>query len=530
MFRGSDPGAWVGSLAEQALDDVTQPISYWLDTTEGEDPPSSPLPAEPVDVAVVGAGILGLTTAVYLAGEGLSVAVLERDRVAAATTGHTTAKVTALHGTIYHRILGDHGVDVAIAYAAANRWGVEEVRRLSAACDIDCGWDVLPAYTYATDDEGAAIIEKEAAAAIRAGLPVATEAPDIGLPFPVAASVRLDRQGLFHPRRYGLGLTEVLRSEGVPVVTGCDVRNVTSDGQLETSHGPLLARSVVLATHLPFLNRGGQFAITQPSRSYAIAARIQQEAPPGMYLAAGSPTRSVRPVSLTGDEVVVGGEGHIAGRDTDTRRRYEALAAWAREAYPRATITHRWSAHDYVPATGLPSIGRLPSPGRPIYTATGFAKWGITTSTAAARILTDVVLGRDHPWPALAGASLRRLGVATPPAFRFNAEVAQRFVGDRLRSRGAVDLDSLAPGGAMVGMLAGRRVAAHRGDDGSLHVVAARCTHLGCIVQWNTAERTWDCPCHGSRFSPEGAVVHGPALDPLETVRPTAESELRGDD
>ncbi len=181
--------------------------SYWTDSTAGEDPPSAPLPSDPVDVAVVGAGIVGLTTALRLADQGITVALLERDRVAGGTTGHTTAKVTALHGAAYHSLL-DLGAEVVRTYAAANQWAVGEMARL--ADDIDCDWLTAPAYTYTTDPTQVDVIEQEVTAAKEAGLPVTHESGDIGLPFAVLAAVKLTDQAMFHPRRYGLGLARLL--------------------------------------------------------------------------------------------------------------------------------------------------------------------------------------------------------------------------------------------------------------------------------------------------------------------------------
>ncbi|HEX2368500.1 MAG TPA: FAD-dependent oxidoreductase [Acidimicrobiia bacterium] len=488
--------------------------SYWMDSTSGEDPPSSSLPEGPVDVAVVGAGIVGLTTALRLADQGLSVALLERDRVAGGTTGHTTAKVTSLHGAAYHGLLADQGRDVARAYAAANQWAVAEVARLAA--EVDCDWVSAPAYTYTNDPAQLEVIEREVAAAQESGLPVTHESGDVGLPFPVSAAVRLADQGMFHPRRYSLGITRLLTSGGVTVSTECPVLEVKSNGLLETSQGTIRAGAIVLATQLPLLNRGGHFAATQPSTSYAMAATVEGDPPVGMYLGVGADGHSVRP--LTTDSIIVGGGAHVTGRDPDSHRRLETLEQWTRGVFPVLSVTHRWSAQDYIPATRLPSVGRIPSIGVPLFAATGFAKWGMTNGTVAARIIGELVSGRPHPWPELAGLSARRVWGAFPTILRFNAEVGGRFVGDRVGGSHHLELDAIPPGGAAVGTIMDRRVAAHRDLTGHLDLVDATCTHLGCIVGWNTAEESWDCPCHGSRFAADGSVLHGPAVEPLERV------------
>ena len=361
-------------------------------------------------MAVVGAGIVGLTTALRLADQGLSVALLERDRVAGGTTGHTTAKVTSLHGAAYHRLLADQGRDVARAYAAANQWAVAEVARLAA--EVDCDWVSAPAYTYTDDPAHLEVIEQEVAAAQEAGLPVTHESGDVGLPFPVSAAVRLADQGMFHPRRYSLGIIRLLTSRGVTVSTECPVLEVNSNGLLETGQGTVRAGAVVLATQLPLLNRGGHFAATQPSTSYAMAATIEGDPPVGMYLGVGADGHSVRPLAT--DSIIVGGGGHVTGRDPDSHRRLDTLEQWTRGVFPVVSVTHRWSAQDYIPATRLPSVGRIPSIGVPLFAATGFAKWGMTNGTVAARIIGELVSGRPHPWPELAGLSARRAWGASP--------------------------------------------------------------------------------------------------------------------
>jgi nitrite reductase/ring-hydroxylating ferredoxin subunit len=328
---------------------------------------------------------------------------------------------------------------------------------------------------------------------------------------------------MFHPRRYSLGIIGLLLSRGVTVSTECPVLEVNSNGLLETGRGTIRARAVVLATHLPLLNRGGHFAVTQPSTSYAMAATIGGEPPMGMYLGIGADAHSVRPLAT--DSIIVGGGSHVTGRDPESQLRFDTLEQWARGVFPVLSVTHRWSAQDYVPATSLPSVGRIPSIGVPIFAATGFAKWGMTNGTVAARIIGELVSGRPHPWPALAALSAGRAWRALPNIVRFNSDVGGRFVGDRMARARPLQLDAIPPGGGAVGTVGDRRVAAHRDRAGQLHLVSATCTHLGCIVGWNTAEESWDCPCHGSRFAPDGAVLHGPAVEPLEMVVLDADAE-----
>ena len=494
--------------------------SYWIDTAPGGDFPtyrSEPGPG--VDVAVVGGGITGLTVALLLQRVGLSVAVLEAGRVAAGVTGHTTAKVTSLHGLTYQSVEQKFGPDGARLYAEANQAALAEMARLVAELSIDCDFERLPAFTYTEDERSVGRIDVEVGAAARAGLP-ATFTTEVDLPYPVAGAVRVEDQAQFHPRRYCLGLAAAIVAGGGAIYERCRVLDV-DEGEpcrVRTEGGDLAAGHVVLATQLPTVDPAGLFARTHPQRSYALVAELAGRAPRGMYLSADQPTRSVRPV---GERLVlIGGEGHKVGQDPDTRRRYDALEAFARERFPVVAITHRWSAQDYMPADQVPYIGRLAPWSNRRLVATGFKKWGMTHATVAAMILRDLITGAPNPWAPLYDATRLKPKAAAGSLVSENVNVAKRFVGDRLSTLRPPPPDSLAPGDAGLCQLDGQKVAAYRDEAGTLHATSARCTHLGCLVTWNTAERTWDCPCHGSRFDIDGRVVQGPAVRPLDPVHP----------
>jgi glycine/D-amino acid oxidase-like deaminating enzyme len=247
---------------------------------------------------------------------------------------------------------------------------------------------------------------------------------------------------------------------------GCDVR----------------ADDVVVATLMPFLDRGAYFGRLMVTRSYCIAVRGADPLPVEMMISAGSPTRSLRSASSGDGEqlLVVGGEGHITGEDADTRKRYAALERYAREHFGATEVTHRWSAQDLMPADGLPYIGRYTPVSHCLWTAAGFRKWGMSNATMAAEILVAAIAGRDHELAATFDANRTDLLKAAPGVMKELAKDVRHFIGDRLQS-------SDAP----------------------------TCTHLGCKLAWNTAERTWDCPCHGSRFDEDGRVLTGPATEAL---------------
>ncbi len=497
--------------------------SVWL-----ADAPRTGFPAldqhHTADVAVVGGGITGLTTALLLQRAGLQVAVLEADRIGCGVTGSSTAKVTSLHNLIYARLERQFDRQAARIYAEANQIGLAQVAALAeefAAAGDDCAFERASACTYTCQPDRLDAIHQEVEAARRAGLP-ARFVDDTELPWEVLGAVEVEDQGQFDPYRYCLGLANACARDGVAIFERSRVHDVEQAVEervcrLHDRDATVRAGHVVVATLLPFLDRGGFFARTYPSRSYGLAATLDGPAPAGMYISADAPTRSVRRLP-DGRGIVVVGEEHKVGQDPDTRQRYADLEAWTRAHFPVRSIDYRWSAQDYMAADGLPYIGRMPGETFQVLTATGFNKWGLSAATAAALILRDAVQQREHPWASLFDATRVDLLASARKLIEENANVAKRFIGDRLRSLASPEIEELQPGEGGIVLDHGNRVAAYRDEAGNVHACSPVCTHMGCFVQWNAAEKSWDCPCHGSRFDYRGEVLQGPALHPLEPV------------
>src|SRR3954468_17993808 len=498
--------------------------SLWVDSAPETDYPVLRAGVH-VDVAVLGGGIAGLTTAVLLKREGARVAVVEAGRVGAGVTAYTTAQVTSLHGIQSQSVESSFGEDGALAYAEANEAGLERVAQFVDELAIDCDWRRKPAYTYAEDDGDRGKIEDEVEAAVRAGLP-ATFTTDTDLPWTVAAAIRVEDQAEFHPRLYLLALAEEVDGDGSHVFErsrALAVAGGKENVRVSTTRGELTADQVVVATHFPFLDRGGYFARMHPERSYGLGLYLRRgaKAPQAMYLSTESPTHTVRShPTATGEMVIAGGESHKTGQGGDTAERVARLEAWARGRFDVRSIEYRWSTQDNMPVDGVPYIGRLAPFQKRLWVATGFMKWGLTNGTAAGMILTDLIAGRDNPWASLFDSTRFKPLASAKEIVKENVNVGAHFVGDHLAPPDVRSVGSIAPGEAAIVRRGAGKVAAYRDEDGTMHAVSAVCTHLGCQVQWNSAERSWDCPCHGSRFDVTGRVIQGPAVKDLETKEP----------
>lgn len=487
-------------------------VSLWQDRhpRTPEQPPELP---DACDTVVVGGGLTGLTTALLLARSGQDVVLLEADHVGVGTTGRSTAKLSLLQGTQFSRIQRRHPEEVLRHYGDANREAQAWVVRFCDEHEVD--YQRRPAYTYAHGASGERSIRAELDAVRAAGVEASWQ-DDVPLPYPTRGAIRLDDQVQLDPCELLDALSLQAAAHGVRILEGVRVTGTTGSDPVRvlTELGEVAAARVVVATNMPVLDRGGFFARMSPQRSYSLAFRSPTSLVDGMYLSADSPSRSLRDAP-DGDDtlLLVGGAGHKVGGPVSEQSRLDELRAWTREWFPQAVETHAWSAQDYVPHHALPFAGPL-LPGRPdILVAGGFSKWGMTNGVAAALALTGEILGGHLEW-------------AT--AFQPWRSSELRGLLDSLRLNGEVGLE-MAEGWLRPLLHPGVGPAPAEGDgtvrydhpgtptatsrvDGVERRVSGVCSHLGGIVRWNDAERSWDCPLHGSRFGPDGRVLEGPAV------------------
>lgn len=474
------------------------------------------------DVVVVGAGIAGLTTAYRLARAGRSVLVLEARSVGDGVSGHTTAKVTAQHGLRYARLRRSKGAEAAAHYAAAQldalEWIDDEVR----THEVECEWQRVPTHLFGTTPQDRDDLEQEAEACSAAGLPASFRERSSTLPFDHRGVVRVEGQAQFHPGRWLRHLATQVEAHGGVVAEGQRVLDVVDGGRtVVTATHRVRASEVVIATHFPILDRGGWFARLEPERDLVVSGPVDPaRAPDGPYLGVGV-SRSLRttPGRDGGIDLIVGGENYRTGAASDVLRRHQVLAQWAADHFGVEEVTHRWSAHDLVTPDGVPYAGPYHPGASHLWVLAGFNLWGMTGGTAAGQLVADLILGRADPGRAALFDPQRVSLDQAPGLVRANAVVARHLAGDLVGAAlTEVTPGDLSPGVARVGRFGTKLVAAYRDPDGVLHAVAGRCSHLGCVVSFNDAEKSWDCPCHGSRFDVDGAVLHGPAVDPLAPV------------
>jgi glycine/D-amino acid oxidase-like deaminating enzyme/nitrite reductase/ring-hydroxylating ferredoxin subunit len=491
-------------------------LSFWIDTTPHTNYPAMPGNTS-VDVAVLGGGITGLTAAILLKRLGKTVAVIEARRIAEGVTGHTTAKVTSQHKLIYDTLIRRHGEQKARLYGEANEAAIGRIDAFVNEKNIDCDFRRLPAYVYTESREMVSQLEAEVEAAQKLGLPASfvDEAP---LPFPVEGAVRFDDQAQFHIRKYLLPLAEEIPGEGSHIFENTRALRIKEGVRcrVETDRGNVSAKDVIVATHIPFTFKGLFWGKATPQREYGIAARIEPtRALEGMFISAESPTRSVRTAPRDGEiALIVVGEAHKPGEEPDTEQRYKNLEGWARKRFGVTEFENRWSSQDYSSFDGLPYVGRIGARSKHVYVATAFAAWGITNGTAAAMLLSDLISGKENRWADLYN-STRTSPFASRNLYKEGGSQAAHFIKDRFE--GVTEAASaVAPGEGKIIGRPGEQTAVYRDSRGEVHAVSARCTHLGCIVSWNPAETSWDCPCHGSRFSVDGKVLQGPAVRNLK--------------
>lgn len=512
---------YLGSMNN--LSPLGKDTSIWMDTAPSTNYPSLSKNIE-TDVAVVGGGIAGLLTAYFLKQAGFKVAVIEEYKIATGTTGYTTAKITSAHGLIYKYLIDKFGQEKAQIYADANQNAIEKIADLVEKLKIDCDFVRLPAFTYVLTNDQDKEVEEEVEAAKSLGLPVsfACKTP---LPYPISSTIQYANQAKFHPRKFLLKIAEEIDGDGSYIFEETRFLALKENDrvEIETDKGKIIAQKVVIATNYPVYDPAGFFARLTSRQSHTIGAEVQGPLPYGVFYGIEKNNfHSLRTQPLAGNKeiLIIGGGLHRTGQNIDPKDQYFKLVQWAKENFSLKSVKYHWTTSDSESYDKVPMIGHLTPHSKNLYIAAGFSGWGMTHGMIAATILTDEIQGKEHPWSKLYSPD-RFSSFFTWRGLGQNIKNVETLIGSRMKKYDN-ELLNIAKGEGAVREIGGEKLAVYRDDQGKIHAISAVCTHMGCIIGWNNTDKTWDCPCHGSRFSTEGNVIHGPAIKNLKQIDATA--------
>ena len=511
-----------------------QSVSIWM--ADSVIPEMLPLTKDAqADVCIVGSGIAGLSTAYLLGREGKRVIVLDDGPIAGGQTQRTSAHLSNALDDRFYELEKIHGAEGARLAAESHTAAIEQIEAIAAREQIACDFERVDGYLFVPPGHPTDVLDRELCAARRAGLnnvELVSRAPISS--FDTGPSIRFPRQAQFHPLKYLHGLSNAIRFQGGKIFTRTRVSRVEggANGKVETSRGPTVAAdAIVVATNVPINDRVAIHTKQAPYSTYVIAAPIPRGSiPRALYWDTLDAYHYVR-LQARSDEtdlLIVGGEDHKAGQTDGQADRWNRLERWARERFPMmAPVQSRWSGMVMETTDGLAFIGRNPLDKENVFVATGDSGMGLTHGTIAGILLTDLILGRENPWSRIYDPSRKPTwGIAWREFVRENLNVAKQYAADWLGTSEASAAEDIALGEGAVLRRGLQKVAVYRDDQGVCHERSAVCPHLGCIVHWNGAEKTWDCPCHGSRFDALGQVVNGPANSPLAMPESSALGKL----
>lgn len=466
-----------------------------------------------VEYLIIGSGITGITTAYLLHRAGIKATVIEgNEQIGGYDTHRTSGHLSLVTDLEFKRIIDRQGEEAAQVVAESLRAAIDQVQQIAEREGLDINFRRVPGYLYAEEEKNVSDTEDEYDATRQAGLQA--EWAEVPVPFPVAKGFKVADNAVFHPLRYVYGLAEVLKREGVDIYTDTRAMQLKSeDGKhkfpTSTSHS-ITAEKVILATHLPAFLKTEQSTLL-PSKSYVLAAKLDEEVPDALLWDMQEPYNYARPGTLNGETVlIVGGKDHRTGEERDTESHYDQLERYTREHYAVREIALRWSGQWYEPSDSLPLIGPSVSDDT-IYVASGYSGDGMVYSQVAARVLTNLITGQSDQ--AAEHFKPRRFPLSTDYV-KNAATMAEHYIKDWLPTDHP-DVDSIEPGSGKLINHNLEKFAVYRDDSGELHAMSAKCTHMGCVVQWNNAEQTWDCPCHGGQFSCKGEALRSPVTKPL---------------
>lgn len=532
--------------------------SYWIESVKGKNKEFSSLEKdEKVDVCIIGGGLTGLTTAYYLSKTNLKVALLEKNRICEHTSGNTTAKITSQHGLFYDYLIQSQGKEKAKQYLEANEQAISNIEKIVEDESINCDLERTDSYVYTLKQEELEKIKKEVDAVNSLGF-TAKFISNVELPFRTLGAIRFQNQAEFNPCKYALGLvkamegkenitiyekTKVVDLKGTNIESNIDekISNIEASeamkmekaGLIQVSNIPnaegyniitengktVTAKYVVLASHYPIINVPGYYFLKMyQEMSYLIGLETSAQLPKGMYITAENPTVSFRVAKENGKSLLlIGGIGHKTGERKDISDSYAKLEAIAKQYYPDCNIKYHWCTEDCISLDKIPYIGEFSNLMPNVYVGTGYKKWGMTTSNVAANIIVDKILGKENPYEDVFTSTRLKPIKNYQELGNMIKEVANSWTVEKLKVSNE-KIQDIAPGTGGLIEYEDKKVGVYREENGKVYMVKPVCSHLGCELTWNNLERTWDCPCHGSRFTYKGKSIYDPSIKDLEVV------------
>ncbi len=495
--------------------------SLWQGTVEEFSPAKKDFSNQTFDVLIVGGGITGITTALLLQHAGKAVIVAEAHTLCFGTTGGTTAHINSFFDTAYDYIENDFGEDSAQLVAAATRESLALFQHHVQSYNIDCGYEQKDGYVYAQNDEQVKELHKIFDASKAAGAEVAwTE--NIPVPDEFQKAIVYPAQAQLHPARYVYALAKKFEEAGGIIIENCFVDNFEKEQDtllVQSTSGKIKARALIYATHIPPGINLLHFRCA-PYRSYAMAVKLKDNKyPDGLAYDMYNPYHYYRTQTIDGAQyLIAGGEDHKTAHVENTEACFNHLESHIRKLYAIDQVAYKWSSQYFEPADGLAYIGHLPGNPDNVYVATGYGGNGITYSHIAAMILRDLITTGQSKYSSLFSPGRIKPVAGFTDFVKENIDVVAQFFSKRFSKSDLSSLADLAPGEGKVVKYEGESLALYKDEGGELHAINPVCTHAKCIVGWNSAEKTWDCPCHGARYSIDGVVLTGPARKALEVV------------
>lgn len=490
--------------------------SYWVQTTTR--PSFSKLENNlNIDVCIIGAGITGIMTAYMLLKSGLKICLIDKGEICSGVTENTTAKITSQHNLIYKYLEDTFGEEFARKYLRSNEEAIDVIEKIVKKEHIDCEFTRTDNYIYTCQEQYIQRMKDEVDTIRRLGLEV--ELVDkINLPFEIKLGIKAPNQAKFHPLKYLYKIVEILKQNNVEIYTNSRVQDIEKNGDMynvKTDENIINAKYVVMATHYPIKNFPGLYFLKMyQDRSYEIAIEPHCKITDGMYISAETPVASFRPIN--DNLLIIGGQDHKTGDNAkDLDLCYKSLETYAKEIYPSMKVKYRWSTQDCVSLDKVAYIGKFSNTMPNLYIATGYKKWGMTISHVAAKIITDEILGIENEYNMIYRAT-RMAPLRNHKEFGNMLKQTVYSLGINKLKRPKYKFEDLKRNCGGVVEYNGEKLGVYKDDKGKIYVVKPYCKHLGCELSWNNLEKTWDCPCHGSRYDYTGKLLTEPATEDLD--------------